>query len=71
MLDDRDERPGVRFKDADLVGYPLRLTIGKKTLAEGKVELFNRKTAEVELVSVDEVCKQIKVAVDKSLQAMD
>jgi prolyl-tRNA synthetase len=44
VYDDRDERPGVKFKDADLVGYPLRVTIGAKTLAEGKVELLERKT---------------------------
>jgi prolyl-tRNA synthetase len=41
ILDDRDERPGVKFKDADLVGIPLRITVGKK-LAEGKVELLER-----------------------------
>jgi prolyl-tRNA synthetase len=41
LLDDRDERPGVKFKDADLVGIPFRLTVGKK-LAEGKVELLKR-----------------------------
>jgi prolyl-tRNA synthetase len=41
LLDDRDERPGVKFKDADLVGIPFRLTVGKK-LAEGKVEVLTR-----------------------------
>jgi prolyl-tRNA synthetase len=41
ILDDRDERPGVKFKDADLIGIPFRITVGKK-LAEGKVELFDR-----------------------------
>jgi prolyl-tRNA synthetase len=38
MLDDRDERPGVKFKDADLVGFPIKITVGAKSLAEGKVE---------------------------------
>src|SRR5690606_31452257 len=38
LYDDRDERPGVKFKDADLVGLPLRIAVGKKALAEGKVE---------------------------------
>ena len=38
ILDDRDERPGVKFKDADLIGYPLRVTIGPKHLADGNVE---------------------------------
>ncbi|HEU4594386.1 MAG TPA: His/Gly/Thr/Pro-type tRNA ligase C-terminal domain-containing protein, partial [Pyrinomonadaceae bacterium] len=41
LLDDRDERAGVKFKDADLVGIPFRVTVGKK-IAEGKVELFDR-----------------------------
>jgi prolyl-tRNA synthetase len=43
LLDDRDERPGVKFKDADLIGVPYRITIGKK-LAQGKVEFFERRT---------------------------
>jgi prolyl-tRNA synthetase len=42
LLDDRDERPGVKFKDADLVGFPLRLGIGEKSLAKGEVELKPR-----------------------------
>ncbi|MCL4180477.1 MAG: proline--tRNA ligase [Verrucomicrobia bacterium] len=42
LLDDRDERPGVKFKDADLVGFPLRLGIGEKSLARGEVELKPR-----------------------------
>jgi prolyl-tRNA synthetase len=43
LLDDRDERPGVKFKDADLVGIPYRITVGKK-VSEGKVEVFHRST---------------------------
>jgi prolyl-tRNA synthetase len=43
LIDDRDERPGVKFKDADLVGIPIRLTIGDKALAEGAVEFKARK----------------------------
>ena len=43
LLDDRDERPGVKFKDADLIGIPYRLTVGPKGLAEGKVEIVRRK----------------------------
>ena len=43
LLDDRDERPGVKFKDADLIGIPYRITVGKK-LAEGKVEFVERRT---------------------------
>ncbi len=43
LLDDRDERPGVKFKDADLIGIPFRITLGKK-LSEGKVEFVERRT---------------------------
>ena len=43
LLDDRDERPGVKFKDADLIGIPYRLTVGKK-LSEGKIEFIERRT---------------------------
>jgi len=42
VLDDRDERPGVKFKDADLVGFPIRLAIGEKSLAKGEVEVKPR-----------------------------
>lgn len=52
LLDDRDLRPGPKFKDADLIGVPFRVTVGKKALAEGKVELKRRDADEVELVDV-------------------
>lgn len=67
VLDDRDERAGVKFKDADLVGYPLRVTIGQKALAEGKVEVYNRRTRNMELVEVDQVCSYLKNMVDAEL----
>ncbi len=47
LLDDRDQRPGFKFKDADLIGIPLRVTVGKKALAEGNVELKVRGSADV------------------------
>jgi len=59
LLDDRDERPGVKFKDADLLGIPFRITIGKKALAEGKVELRNRKTKTVQLVEFSSVIETL------------
>jgi prolyl-tRNA synthetase len=43
ILDDRDERPGVKFKDAELVGIPYRITVGPKGLADKKVELLRRR----------------------------
>ena len=58
ILDDRDERPGVKFKDADLVGFPVRVTIGK-SLADGKVEVKWRWDADSSLVAVDEVAKTL------------
>jgi prolyl-tRNA synthetase len=54
LMDDRDERPGIKFKDADLIGIPLRITLGQRTLDEGKVEIRNRKTGKVDLVNVEE-----------------
>jgi prolyl-tRNA synthetase len=47
LLDDRDERPGVKFKDADLVGVPFRVTVGRK-VSEGKVEVVERSTRKIE-----------------------
>ncbi len=67
ILDDRDERAGVKFKDADLVGYPLRVTIGSKSLANGQVELKDRKTGETKLVPVPELAGQVKAMCDKAL----
>jgi prolyl-tRNA synthetase len=55
LLDDRDERAGVKFMDADLVGIPLRVTIGPKRLAEGKVEVRFRRSGEVNILSLEEV----------------
>jgi prolyl-tRNA synthetase len=53
ILDDRDERAGVKFKDADLIGIPLRVTIGPKKLADGAVELRFRKNGEVREIPLD------------------
>lgn len=53
VIDDRNERPGVKFKDADLIGYPLRVVVGPKTLAEGKIEVKVRKNGEVHMLPVD------------------
>jgi len=54
LLDDRDDRAGVKFKDADLIGVPYRITVGKK-ISEGRVELFDRKTKTSQDVSLDEI----------------
>ncbi len=55
ILDDRDERAGVKFKDADLIGIPLRITIGKKSLSDGKIEVKLRRSGEVKCLAMDRV----------------
>ena len=62
LLDDRDERPGVKFKDADLIGVPLRIVVGKK-LAAGKVELVERKTRASTDVPAEEAARAVKAKV--------
>ena len=59
LLDDRNERAGVKFKDADLIGIPHRITIGKK-IADGLVELFDRRTKQSEDVKLSEVVSRVK-----------
>jgi len=59
LLDDREERAGVKFKDADLIGIPYRITIGKKA-SEGLVELFDRRAKTSTDVSIDKVAEQVK-----------
>jgi prolyl-tRNA synthetase len=60
LLDDRDERPGVKFNDADLIGIPIRLTIGDKSLKQGKVELKARASDQVDLVDLDNVVEAVR-----------
>lgn len=55
LLDDRDERPGGKFKDADLIGIPMRINVGKKSLADGnQVELVERRTKKIDKVKAAE-----------------
>jgi prolyl-tRNA synthetase len=58
LLDDRDERAGVKFKDAELIGVPLRINVGKK-VAEGLVELVDRRTGETTDVALDQVASRL------------
>jgi prolyl-tRNA synthetase len=60
LLDDRDERPGVKFKDADLLGIPIRITVGNLLAKEGLVELKIRKTREEQKVRPAEVVATIE-----------
>ncbi|MGH9470597.1 MAG: proline--tRNA ligase [Terriglobia bacterium] len=54
LFDDRAERPGVKFKDADLIGVPYRVTVGKRKLERGQVEIFHRATREIQDVSLSD-----------------
>jgi len=59
LYDDRNERAGVKFKDADLIGLPFRIAVGKKGLAEGVVEVKRRNGTEVRKMKIDEVVRAV------------
>ena len=59
ILDDRDERPGVKFKDADLIGFPIRVTIGAKSLTNGQMEITLRKTKEKRSLPIEDIVPTI------------
>ena len=63
-MDDRDERAGVKFKDADLIGIPVRITVGKKALQTGNVEIKLRTEPKPTLIPVD-------TAVAKTVEMVD
>ena len=67
LFDDRDERPGVKFKDNDLIGIPLRVVVGSKGLAEGKVELKIRSTGEVLSLSLKDVTTTVSQMIEAAL----
>lgn len=68
ILDDRDERAGVKFKDADLLGYPIRLTVGKKTVNEGTVDIRLRHSGEEQAVAKGEAIAAIEKLIKNLLQ---
>jgi prolyl-tRNA synthetase len=59
LYDDRNERAGVKFKDADLIGLPFRIAVGKKGMAEGVVEVKRRNSTEVRKMKIDEVVRAV------------
>jgi prolyl-tRNA synthetase len=67
LFDDRDERPGIKFKDADLIGIPLRLVVGSKNLADGKVELKTRRTGDVALLPLADAVETVRSIVAEAL----
>jgi prolyl-tRNA synthetase len=62
LIDDRDQRPGFKFADADLIGFPVRINVGDRGLKEGKVELKRRTEAEAKMVGVDGVLAAVREA---------
>ncbi len=60
LLDDREERPGVKFKDADLIGIPYRIVLGPEKLKQGRVELFERATKTAEVVDLESLIPTLK-----------
>jgi prolyl-tRNA synthetase len=69
LLDDRDERPGVKFKDADLIGIPLRVTVGAKGLEKGCVELRRRRDGITEEIPTGEAAQKIQTIVSDAIGA--
>ncbi len=60
LFDDRDERPGVKFKDADLIGIPFRINFGTKKFSQGLVELVNRSSRTMQDVIYSELIGKLK-----------
>ncbi len=67
LLDDRDERPGVKFKDADLIGIPVRVTVGKKGMAEGIVEVKRRRGGDMEKVKIADAAARVRALVAEGM----
>jgi len=70
LYDDREETPGVKFKDADLIGIPLRVTLGEKNLKKGLVEIKKRRTGEILLVRKEEAISKVKEMVVQEVEAV-
>jgi len=68
LLDDRDERAGVKFKDADLIGVPLRVTIGAKGLDKGVIELRQRRDGKTDEIPIADAVKQIQLLIAEAVQ---
>jgi len=67
LYDDREETPGVKFKDADLIGIPLRVTLGEKNLKKGLAEIKKRRTGEILLVRKEEALSKVKEMIDQEM----
>jgi prolyl-tRNA synthetase len=60
LYDDRDERPGVKFKDADLLGFPIRVNVGGRALKDGNVEIVTRRDKQVRLTPKDGALEAVR-----------
>ncbi len=69
IIDDRDERAGVKFKDADLIGIPLRIIVGSKNLAQGRVELKIRRSGENRLYETGKIVDEVRKIIDAEMNA--
>ena len=69
LLDDRDSTPGVKFKDADLIGIPLRVILGEKNLKRGLVEIRRRKNGETIMIGKDKATETILALIDEETEA--
>jgi prolyl-tRNA synthetase len=67
LYDDREESPGVKFADADLIGLPLRITVGERSLGKGGAEFKRRSATELRIVPVDEVAAEARTELDSLL----
>jgi prolyl-tRNA synthetase len=71
VLDDRLDRAGVKFKDADLIGYPYRITVGAKALKEGQVEVRNRLNNEDVRVKIEAAAEYVANQLKQQLAVLD
>jgi prolyl-tRNA synthetase len=70
LLDDRDERPGVKFKDADLVGVPFRVTVGKGFVKDGTVEVRARRDGQTVTLPLPEVVVYLAERISREIAAL-
>lgn len=70
IMDDRNERAGVKFKDSDLIGYPIRVTVGPKTIQAGNVEIKLRRTNQEEMVSIENAGQWITAKIKEELKLL-
>ena len=71
LYDDRDERPGVKFKDVDLVGTPLRVSFGERSLAKGEVEIKERASGEMTGAPVESALEEVLARVNRLRKELD